>query len=136
MTILSNHRLHTYKSSASICKRDLSPKKTPLQNKNTFKRNGNIISRKNTLNTKPLKQVDTPNNVAVMQSRTITVWNNSYQVNLPEEIDIYEGLRLLYPNLYKEMCEEIEAQRIEAANDELDCEEAWNHYDYLEWFYD
>ncbi len=133
MTILSNHRLHTYKSSASICKRDLSPKKTPLCNKNTFKRNSNIISRKSTLNTKPLKQVDTPINVL---SRTITVWNNSYQVNLPEEIDIYEGLRLLYPNLYKEMCEEIEAQQIEIVNDELEYEEAWNHYDYLEWLYD
>jgi hypothetical protein len=80
-----------------------------------------------------LKQVDTPINVL---SRTITVWNNSYQVNLPEEIDIYEGLRLLYPNLYKEMCEEIEAQQIEIVNDELEYEEAWNHYDYLEWLYD
>jgi hypothetical protein len=163
MTILSTHRIHTYKSSASIRIRDPSPKKAALFVKSTYKRNRSSSPKHNALMKllldtvapkvqEPIAPHPSPSAPpAVMQTRTICVWGTPYQVEMPEEYDIYEGLRLWYPNLYIEVCAEMESDRnsttifscnlykedcIHQQISDQEYEEMWAHYDLLEWLYD
>ena len=71
-----------------------------------------------------------------MSTRTIYVWGTEYTVEIPEGFDIYEGLRLWYPNLYKEAMSETEYLNTQRAIDEEDMEEAWAKYEYQEWLCD
>lgn len=160
MTILSNHRVHTYKATATI-RRDISPKKMPI----TPTRHIRTLSPKTVARlTRLLKIVQASKEVpapppsspdltsrpepsappAITYTRTIYVWGQEYQVEIPEGFDIYEGLRLSYPSLYTAVINEDNTMRNAADQtsdyDDLvteeDYEAAWAHYDYLEYLYD
>jgi hypothetical protein len=168
MTLLSNHRVHSYKATAANYRRDLSPKKVPLLRTNTPSKRVRTPSPKTRDHfTRLLKIVQTHTDIpvtppsspqlmasptpsappAIMTLRTIHVWNNVYNVLIPQDFDIYEGLRMFYPNLYTEVLKEDnyyrENQDIhhtdnsynEITTDE-DIEAAWAHYDYLEYLCD
>lgn len=71
--------------------------------------------------------------------RKIYVYDEEYEIELPENFDIYEGLRIWYPSLYKAVLEEEDHMRNNFEynqNEEIDYEAAWDHYDYLEWIHD
>jgi hypothetical protein len=78
----------------------------------------------------------------VYVSRNIYVNGNNHHVLIPEEFDIYEGLRQWYPNLYEAVMEEEANIRYEQyipteeTLTEEDYEEAWAQLDYLEWLCD
>lgn len=72
-------------------------------------------------------------------TRKITVYGRECEVELPTEMDIYEGLRLYYPLLYtmvmdeeKEIAYETEVEYYERER----MEQMMNHMDYLEWLHD
>ena len=79
---------------------------------------------------------------SVYVSRNIIINGDNHHILLPEEFDIYEGLRLWYPNLYEAVMEEEANMRYqediptEETLTEEDYEEAWAHLDYLEWLRD
>ena len=116
MTIISNHRNHTYKASASIHRRDISPKKINIQ-KNTL--NKKMINKSTTiLHTQMLNTIDASEILPSLVS-TITNYLSDFTY------------KVLMPTEYQ--CEE------EPVQDEMtddDYEDMWNHYDYLEWLYD
>lgn len=151
MTILSNHRVHTYKA-ASVRHRDISPKKVPIQTTSLNKKKtvaaqkmemlmALLLSAKHIADAAPVRpEPSAP--PAEMAFRTITVYGVIYHVDLPVGIDIYEGLRRWYPSLYDAALEEEAEMRAEQYNlttempTEEDIEDAWAHQDYLEWLYD
>lgn len=72
-------------------------------------------------------------------TRKITIYGRECEVDLPIEMDIYEGLRLYYPLLYtmvmdeeKEIAYETKVNYYE--HEQL--EQSMNYMDYLEWIYD
>jgi hypothetical protein len=153
MTILSTHRIHSYKAS-SVRHRDISPKKVNHQ-KITFSKKHYDVTSKNIAsllvilkaNTTPV----TPSPViaarpepsaplAIMATRTIYVWDCPHTVELPENFDIYEGLSRWYPSLYEAVMEEEKYERcllqMEEGLTDADIENAWAHQDYLEWLCD
>ena len=121
MTVISTHRFHTYKAPASAYKRSISPKMTkPLQPK-----------MKNTITIVPIKPA----------TRKITVFGKEYEVVIPQNYYIYEGLRRWYPGLYNIVLKEDEMNRAkedyeEEQLNEEDYEEMWAYYDRLEETYD
>jgi hypothetical protein len=140
MTILSNHRNHTYKASAAY-HRDISPKKIPFTpkkiNESSFKP---FTIKKSDPKPTVLKLVvdcvPTPSAPpAVMETRTIYVWDNEYKIQIPEGFDIYGGLRIWYPNLYSEVLKEEEKLQEEQLQED-EYEDMWTHHDYLEYMYD
>lgn len=165
MTILSNHRVHSYKATASKCRRDISPKKVPLFKTGPSKRVRTLSPKTRDRLTRLLKIVQAPKDVpapppsspmftsvpqpsappAITYTRTIYVWNTEYQVQIPDGFDIYEGLRIWYPDLYNSVLEQDDAIRsgvyptLEDEQDILtqeDMEAAWEHYEYLEYMCD
>lgn len=143
MTIISTHRAHTYKA-ASVRHRDISPKKMPIhitpnpKKTSTSKTIDIIISLLlNNTNTQNIQVQPVPSAPpAVMENTKITVWGCEYDVIIPQGFDIYEGLRLCYPNLYKEvMCEDA-TNRAEDTIDDENTEAAWAEYEYREWLCD
>jgi hypothetical protein len=90
----------------------------------------------------PVMQVTPPTTRAttpVRSNRTITIYGKECEVDLPRDMDIYEGLRLYYPLLYtmvmdeeKEIAYETEVAYYERERTEY----AMAHMDYLEWMYD
>lgn len=74
----------------------------------------------------------------ITELRTIYVGDCEYTVEIPEGYDIYEGLRVYYPELYDQVLEEESEHRLDYTQDRLteDCEAAWDYLDYLEWLYD
>ena len=150
MTILSNHRVHTYKASATRIRRDISPKKVPVL-KTTYTKKNQTITPKMLANlmlilksspqiAAPLMRPEPSAPLAVMTTRTISVWNHEYTVEIPDGYDIYEGLRRWYPSLYEAAMEEEKYERslitMEEGLTEEDIEQAWAHQDYLEWLCD
>ena len=144
MTILSNHRVHSYKAAH----RSPSPKKMPLQ-KATYNKKTREVKDLNYLLwviTKAVPQAPVQYRPepsappAIMDRRTIYVWGTEYVVELPSGFDIYEGLRHWYPALYKAAIEEetylrnLSAMEEGLTEDEVDA--AWARQDYLEWLYD
>lgn len=121
MTVLSTHRFHTYKAPASAYKRSISPKMTkPLQPK--IKNTASIIP------SKP-------------PTRKIIVFGKEFEVAIPQDYDIYEGLRRWYPGLYNIVLKEDELIRAteeyeEEPLNEENYEEMWAYYDRLEEEYD
>lgn len=78
---------------------------------------------------------------ALYTTRSIYINNNYYEVELPEEFDIYEGLRRWYPSLYLAVLEEEYDNRVDIVAEEdtfteEEMEAMWAHYDYLEYIYD
>ena len=139
MTILSNHRIHTYKATASLHKRDLSPKKTPLNKMPRHKMSSHTKNK--FLSLKALARITKTSELTTtpiqMETRSIYVWGEEYQIQLPSGFDIYEGLRIWYPSLYIEVIKEEYAENNQKDNlDEDDVEAAWSHYEYLEWLCD
>ncbi len=144
MTVLLNHRVYAYKASMNR-RRDISPKKTAIQkipfNKKTVVQQ-KTVSKLMWILTQPV-EVSPPvpsAPPAIMETRTICVWDQYHTVTLPEGFDIYEGLRQWYPTLYKAAMDEEEYNRqlnmMEGGFTEADMEDAWAHQDYLEWLYD
>jgi hypothetical protein len=159
MTILSNHRVHSYKFTTTRACRGISPKKLALQTtKNNRKSRSpsphplaDIFSLIKTINpqvlpvTPPSTPVVAPAPApsappAIMTTRKILIKGQEFNIEMPEFFDIYEGLRHWYPNLYEAVLEEDEEIRnnddIDYNPTEQDIEEMWAHYDYLEWLCD
>lgn len=115
MTIISNHRVHSYKASASLRIRDLSPKKISIQK--------NIYSKKHHTKQTAMPKIDDeiqPSDLLTILFRALTNYRNGfdYKVIMPIETE---------DELIEESVEDFT---------EDDMEEAWAHYDYLEWLYD
>jgi hypothetical protein len=152
MTILSNHRVHSYKS--AVGRRSTSPKKMPLQKACYTKKTREtqvkdlnyllwVITKAVQQTPSVLQHYSRPEPSAppsIMEKRTIYVWDNEYVVELPSGFDIYEGLRRWYPELYKAGIEEetylrsLSAMEEGLTDDEV--EAAWSRQDYLEWLCD
>jgi len=79
----------------------------------------------------PVKQNTTPK--YVMKNRTIWIWEQEHTVQLPEDFDIYQGLRLFYPDLYQEVLKEQEYINYQQ---EIENEIIDNYLDYQEWLCD
>ncbi len=160
MTILSNHRVHSYKAVTAAHRRDVSPKKMP-HTKSPY------LKKTREMETKTMKslmaliavasqQMNSPTAPpsspvhyvvpeptappAIMITRKIYVWGMEYQIAIPDCFDIYEGLRRWYPHLYSAVIEEEEHLRtltaMEEGLTEEDVDQAWAHQDYLEWLCD
>jgi hypothetical protein len=72
-------------------------------------------------------------------TRTITVYGRECNVELPSEMDIYEGLRLHYPLLYSMVLDEEKEITYATQIDEYERdykEYQMSYIDYLEWMYD
>jgi hypothetical protein len=76
--------------------------------------------------------------LAEIKTQIIVVQGDKYQVEIPEGCDIYYALQRWYPSLYEALMEEgcPELPIYEETMTENDIEDAWAHYDYLEWLYD
>ena len=139
MTVLSNHRLHSYKASRGAShNRDITPKKceTKFFNK--------MNPRKRSTSPAALKKIQTSVAIASVvpapvlsiiteEERIITVWGEEYRIQLPEGYDIYDGLRRWYPSLYEAVMEE---EKIDSNPTEEEMELVWERQDYLEWLFD
>lgn len=118
MTIISTHRVHSYKASASLHSRDLSPKKVNIQKNYFTKKYNNKQSNKTKIlnnNNEPAKLLSTlitalANNTSGFQYKVLIPANHTY------EEDTFEDTEELIT--------------------EDDMEEAWAYYDYLEYLYD
>jgi hypothetical protein len=76
---------------------------------------------------------------AIMNRQVIYVWNQEFFVDIPEGFDIYEGLRMWYPDLYESVMEEeslVQGTPSTPKMTDEEVEEAWAKYDYLEWLSD
>lgn len=115
MTVISTHRMHTYKASASPHRRDLSPKKVFTQ-KPVF--NKKHID-KMTISLPVTKIEPSPAQILQAILATIMSYSPTIHYNTPES----------------SVADETDYTEDQTLNDE-DYEEAWAHYDYLEWLYD
>ena len=116
MTIISTHRSHSYKASASVHRRDVSPKKINNYKITASKKHADKYNTKITTMPKMLNDAQLlPMLLATLGSY---VSGFQYKVLLPSD----------YP------CED-ENDDVEEMTD-TDSEEMWAHYDYLEWLYD
>jgi len=145
MTILSNHRLHTYKASAACHNRDITPKKraaSPLHKIHLRKRSASPPKKYLKVQTTVVEPQSVPL-IMKEEERTLMVWGEEYTIKLPQGYDIYEGLRRWYPSLYEAVLQEEKLNKYEDAynieEDPLDMEEeelVWEKHDYLEWLFD
>jgi hypothetical protein len=150
MTILSNHRITSYKKARRL---------SPAVVKMPFKSNSSYSKKSTTVNklieamlyahlstkavlTPPPSPTAAPTPTAppcTMVHRTICVWDQEYHIELPSDFDIYEGLRLWYPALHRAVMEEEELIRGTPSTPQLteeEMEEAWARYEYLEYLSD
>lgn len=120
MTIISTHRSHSYKVSASLHRRDVSPKKISIRRTSfdktySNKQAANIFSLE-----LALKNIDTTKFLpTLMTDLTDYMTSFQYKVLTPTEYEYEEDIVVEDTNL-----------------DEDDMEKAWAHYDYLEWLSD
>jgi hypothetical protein len=118
MTIISNHRVHSYKASASLRHRDISPKKVCIKHtspnrKYHSKQASNVFTTEPTIDsTKVLS--------SLLSILTNTVSTFQYKVLMPPEYH------------YEEEDDTTDTMTL----DDDDMEEAWAYYDYLEYLYD
>lgn len=152
MTILSNHRITSYKKA-----RRLSPTvvKMPFKNQSYYNKKSTTVNKliqavfyahlsskaaptphpSPALGAQPAPSAPP----CTMVHRTIYVWDQEYHVELPADFDIYEGLRRWYPTLYKAVMEEDQLIRGDPSTPKLseeEMEEAWARYEYLEYLSD
>jgi len=116
MTIISTHRIHTYKASASPHRRDLSPKKVltlkPLFNK---KHNDKMMSNL------PVLKIE-PDSTQILKAILATIMSYSPTIHYTTpENSVVDDTDYIHED--------------DTLNDD-DYEEAWAHYDYLEYLYD
>lgn len=131
MTILSNHRLHSYKATAASHRRVLTPKKTPTKSSTMRRRiiiKFPITEKISTITEKPaVKIVDD-----VVETKPIAL--------IIEGMNIYEDLYGgWHPEFYEALNQEYDLDNsvdYEEYLDEADNEELWAHLDYLEWLTD
>ena len=116
MTIISTHRSHSYKASASVHRRDFSPKKITNYKITNAKKHIDKYNIKT--NTMPKMLNDAQLLPMLLASLGSYVSGFQYKVLLPSDYP-YEG----------------ENEDVEEMTD-ADSEEMWAHYDYLEWLYD
>jgi hypothetical protein len=140
MTVLSNHRLHSYKASAATHNRDILPKKReakPLNKIHLRKRSSSPPKKYLKLQTIPQNPPPSPVlSIMTEEERIITVWGEEYRIQLPSGYDIYDGLRRWYPSLYEAVIQEEKLEKMESSVEEYEMELAWDHQDYLEWLFD
>ncbi len=89
--------------------------------------------------TPPPTRATTPEPARTTSTRTITVYGRDCEVELPSEMDIYEGLRLHYPLLYTMVLDEEKEIAYTTQIDEYERdykEYQMSYVDYLEWMYD
>ncbi len=109
MTILSNHRVHSYKFTTTRAHRDISPKKMAIQTSKNIKKTRSV----------------SPNNTNQLMVLLTSVTHNI--VSTPATPPSTPIL-----NAYDEF-EEVDYNYTPT---EDDLEEMWAHYDYLEWLCD
>ena len=130
MLCISNHRvINSYKMRAGTYR---ATRHSVYRRRNSYSKNENNTNVNLSLLKKYVPAPSAPQ--ATMVNRTIIINNDSYMVELPQEFDIYEGLRIWYPTLYEMVLEEMESER--SSNSEHSQDDAWAQYDYLEWLYD
>lgn len=118
MTIISTHRSHTYKASASSHRRDISPKKINLQKATIAKKH---IDKHNTvIHTIPKNYNMDASQILPLLLSSVNNYISGFQYKVLMPTD--------YPS--DDECDNAEDMA------EADCEEMWAHYDYLEWLYD
>jgi hypothetical protein len=156
MTLLTNHRITAYNKAHMARPRGRTASRTrPMRNSITFnkKRDSTLqilmalpemkVARAGT-NAPPPSSFQTawpaPSAPpAIMHMRAVHVWDTEYHLDIPEGMDIYEGLRRWYPDLYEAVMEEEGIIRGEPSTPKLtddEMEAAWAKYDYLEWLSD
>jgi hypothetical protein len=87
--------------------------------------------------TPPPTRATSPEPESVTTStRTITIYGRECEVELPTEMDIYEGLRLHYPLLYTMVLDEEKEIAYASKIAEHEYEHQMSYMDYLEWMYD
>ena len=122
MTIISTHRVHSYKASTTLQRRDVSPKKVSLRKTSNDKK----INNKQTpyiLNTDiTLENINIQNFIELIKSSAIN-YISSFQY------------KVLTPNKYSYEDTDLDNSSVDELLEE-DIEEALAHYDYLEYLYD
>lgn len=83
--------------------------------------------------TPPPTRVSTPEPTT---TRTIIVYGQECDVTIPVEMDIYEGLRIHYPHLYKMVLDEEKELAYDTKISEDEYESQMSYMDYLEWVHD
>jgi hypothetical protein len=106
MTILSNHRVHSYKFATTRAHRDISPKKMAIQTSKNIKKARSVSPNK------------TDQLMVFLTSVTNNIVNTPATPPSTPTYDEFEEVDYNYT----------------PTEDEL--EEMWAHYDYLEWLYD
>jgi hypothetical protein len=148
MTIISNYRVHNtkalkYHNNKFKLPTNINRVLNTLQNKKSQKTQMDFYFAKLRKSSQKVPQPSAP--PAILSTRTIYIWNVEYKVEIPIEFDIYEGLRLYYPELYTAVIEEDEANRNNISidlDDEEDtmideeAEKLWAQYEYLEYICD
>jgi hypothetical protein len=128
MTILSNHRLHSYKSSASKHHRVVTPKKVPqTQTGRRILIKISVTPKKSSINKKTIQEKS-----VVEEVKPVSLSIEGF--NIYEEL--YGGWN---PTLYNEMNAEYDLDNSMDSDEEYseaDNEEMWAHLDYLEWLID
>ena len=117
MTIISTHRAHSYKASASLHTRDLSPKKVNIQ-KNLFNKK---FTSKQTSKRNILDDIE-PSQLLPSLIAALANYTSGFQY------------KVLMPTNHQS--EENTVEDTEELITEDDMEEAWAYYDYLEYLYD
>ena len=144
MTIISNHRVHSYKASTSLHRRDVSPKKVLSSSINKMSFDKKYQSKKSVdiSNTEVKEEMDTEkfiptlltalsNYAGAFQYKLLMPFEHLYEDDI-ETLDALEAVEALEE---KKALEEMKA--FLATDDILiDMEEAWSHYDYLEYLCD
>ena len=119
MTMISTHRSHSYKASASLHRRDVSPKKVYTR-KISFDKKYNNKQAANVFNPElALKDIDTTKLIPTLMT-ALTNYMTAFQY------------KVLTPTEYNYEDDVVEDTTL----DEDDMEEAWAYYDYLEWLSD
>lgn len=116
MTIISTHRSHSYKASASIHRRDISPKK--INNYKITASKKHIDKNTTKMHSMPKMLNDSQLLPMLLASLGNYMSGFQYKVLLPSD----------YP--YEDDVEDVEEMT------EEDSEAMWAHYDYLEWLCD
>ena len=129
MTVLSNHRLHSYKATIASHRRVLTPKKTPMK-KTTSRRI--IISISLTKKTSTINNKTTEVKPEVQEVKPVSFSIDG--LNIYE--DLYGGWN---PQIYEALNQEYDLDNSADYEDDMTeamNEEAWEHLDYLEWLMD
>jgi hypothetical protein len=135
MTILSNHRLHSYKATTAKYCRIINRKSTPMK---TYQQN----TKYSTQNI--LEVFMNKNKVGVKKQECIQQMQETNQQKQSAPLvmvlaghNVYEDIYGWHPIIYDSMhAEHAEDQKYESVEEENAYEEMWDHLDYLEYMCD